>query len=63
MDLWWLINCKKRNGHGRIVFFEPEPKLEKTLLAQAYQVEVRDAQEFDGNYQRYYRSLLENEFY
>lgn len=45
LDLWWLINRKKRETqpHGKIIFYEPENSLDaaKYELLRAYNVEVR----------------------
>ena len=45
LDLWWLINRKKREKaeHGKVVFYEPERPEEATkyALLRAYGVEVK----------------------
>ena len=46
LDLWWLINRKKREKtqpHGRVIFYAPENKAEaaKYALLNAYGVEIR----------------------
>ena len=45
LDLWWLLNRKKREkvSHGKVVFYEPEPpeSAAKYALLRAYGVEVR----------------------
>jgi hypothetical protein len=57
MDLWWLINCKKRHFPERKVFlYKPDIKTEERLLAEAYGVDVV-AEGFDGDYKKYYRQI------
>lgn len=45
LDLWWLLNRKKREKalHGKVVFYEPERPEEaaKYALLRAYGAEVR----------------------
>ena len=45
LDLWWLINRKKREKqpHGKIIFYEPESSgsAAKYALLKAYDVDVR----------------------
>ena len=46
LDLWWLINRKKREKaqpHGKVIFYTPENKSEaaKYALLNAYGVEIR----------------------
>lgn len=57
MDLWWLINCKKRHFPDRkTILYKPDIKPEEKLLAEAYGVEVvQDS--FNGDYQTYYQVL------
>ena len=40
MDLWWLVNCKKRNFSGKTVLYKPDIKVEERLLAETYGMEV-----------------------
>ena len=57
MDLWWLINCKKRNFPGTTVtLYKPDIQTEEALLAEAYGVTVK-TDGFDGNYRAYYSDL------
>ncbi len=37
MDIWWLVNCKKRNfpGKGRIFFYEPNLERENRFAVKA----------------------------
>lgn len=58
IDLWWLINCKKRNGCGRISYFEPNIAEEKQMLSNAYGVHTI-TEEVSGKegYMAYYKRL------
>ena len=47
MDLWWLINRKKREKaepHGKVIYYEPHTPGNETkyALLKAYDVEIRD---------------------
>lgn len=65
MDLWWLINRKKRERaeHGKIVFYEPSTEgfdMKGKLLAD-YGVTVKNMgyiQSKDMNYKSFYREAL-----
>ena len=58
LDLWWLINCKKRNfPHTRVTLFKPDAAPEHRMLAQAYQVRLEDRPPAEGDYRSYYRCL------
>lgn len=59
MDLWWLINCKKRHFPDRkTILYKPDIKTEEKLLAEVYGVEViQDG--YSGYYQEYYKLLHE----
>ena len=53
MDLWWLINCKKRNFPDRkVILYKPDIKPEEKLLAEAYGMIV-ETNGFTGDYQTY----------
>lgn len=57
LDLWWLVNCKKRNFADRkVVLYKPDIKTEEQLLADAYGIEVITAG-FNGDYREYYEWL------
>lgn len=57
LDLWWLVNCKKRNFSDRkVVLYKPDIKTEEQLLADAYGIEVITAG-FNGDYREYYEWL------
>ena len=57
-DLWWLINCKKRNGRGSVTYCEANVRRDKQLLAEACGVKVI-SEAVDGNgYAAYYRKLI-----
>lgn len=57
MDLWWLVNSKKRNGKGKVYYFEPNISFEKKKLAEAYEVEVINLEVNENNYREYYRNV------
>ena len=60
LDLWWLVNCKKRNFPDRkTVLFKPDIRMEERLLAEAYSVEV-DENEVGTSYREYYRQIAGN---
>ncbi len=60
LDLWWLVNCKKRNFPDRkTILFKPDIRIEERLLAEAYDVEV-DRGEIGTGYREYYRRTAEN---
>lgn len=59
LDLWWLINAKKRNFPGtKITFYKPDITPEQELLVEAYGVKVIK-EGFDGDYKKYYEKLIE----
>lgn len=59
MDVWWLINCKKRyfKDYGGIFYYEPEidypDKFNTKVLAKSYRVNIQKMN-FDGDYKRFY---------
>ena len=64
-DIWWLLNCKKRNfkDFGNVYYFEPnittdKKKFNKMALAKSYGVELVD-EGFDGNYKHFYLENVE----
>ncbi len=63
MDLWWLINCKKRNmkNQGKIYFYEAnldkEDKLATKMLAETYGMEVI-TEKVKDNYSSYYKKVI-----
>jgi hypothetical protein len=60
MDLWWLINCKKRNfPESKVVLYKPDLTLEERMLADAYGVRIKDGG-FTGDYKEYYEKICEN---
>lgn len=60
LDLWWLINTKKRNfSETKITFYKPDITPEQELLAEAYGVKVVKG-DFDGDYKKYYEKLIES---
>ena len=59
LDLWWLVNCKKRHFPDRTVtLYKPDIRPEEKLLAEAYGVRVNTAG-FTGDYKAYYQWLCE----
>ena len=55
LDLWWLVNCKKRNFPDRkVVLYKKDIKPEEKLLAEAYGVIV-ETDSFEGDYPAYYQ--------
>lgn len=60
MDLWWLINCKKRNGKGKIYYYEPNLNLEKRTLMETYGVENVDLGMKDKDYREYYFRVFQD---
>lgn len=55
LDLWWLVNCKKRNFPDRnVVLYKPDIKPEERMLANAYGVIVESGG-FLGDYKAYYQ--------
>ena len=60
LDLWWLINCKKRHApHTKIVLYKPDISLEQRLLAQSYNVEVVSDGLVGEDYKGYYKKIYE----
>lgn len=59
LDLWWLINCKKRHFPERkVILYKPDIKPEEKLLAEAYGVIVETAG-YNGDYKAYYKWVYE----
>lgn len=57
LDLWWLINCKKRHFPDRqVILYKPDIKPEEKLLAEAYSLTV-NTDGFTGDYKAYYNWL------
>jgi hypothetical protein len=58
LDLWWLVNCKKRHfSDTQVVLYKPDLKTEERLLAEAYGVKiVTDGLQGD-NYPAYYEEM------
>ncbi|MBO5700870.1 MAG: hypothetical protein J6S71_00365 [Clostridia bacterium] len=57
IDLWWLVNCKKRHFPDRqVILYKPDMKPEEKLLAEAYSVTV-NTDGFTGDYKAYYSWL------
>lgn len=60
MDLWWLVNCKKRNGRGTIYYYEPNLQFEKKALIETYGVKNIDLGVRDKNYREYYFRVFQD---
>lgn len=59
LDLWWLINCKKRNFPDRkVVLYKPDIYPEEKLMAEAYGVVV-ETDGHNGDYKAYYKWVCE----
>lgn len=59
LDLWWLINCKKRNFPDRkVILYKANIKPEEKLLAEAYGVIVKTGN-FGGDYGAHYKWVYE----
>ena len=57
LDLWWLINCKKRHfPDTKVVLYKPVIRTEEKLLAEAYGVTV-ETEGFSKDYKAYYEWL------
>jgi hypothetical protein len=58
LDLWWLVNCKKRNfSDTQVILYKPDLKTEERLLAEAYGVKIVTDGLRDCNYQAYYGEM------
>lgn len=58
LDLWWLINCKKRHfPKTKIVLYKPDVTLEQRLLAQSYNIEVVSDGLIGNDYKSYYNGI------
>lgn len=59
MDLWWLVNCKKRNfPETKITFYSPDITPQRRMLAEAYGVTVIEDGLIDGDYKSYYENIF-----
>jgi hypothetical protein len=60
MDLWWIVNCKKRNfPDSRVVLYKPDIHPEEHLLADAYGVEVETGGLENDDFRKYYEWICE----
>lgn len=59
LDIWWLINCKKRHGsqNSGVYFWDANIADEKKLLAEAYGVNVHSDLVQDGEFPQFYEGL------
>lgn len=58
LDLWWLINCKKRHfPQTKTVLYKPDLPTAQRLLADAYGVEVVCVPRVGSDYPTYYRTV------
>lgn len=66
MDLWWLINCKKRNFSdcGKIYLYEPNMDDDKhialRMLADTFGIKYEDCHVKGGEYREYYESVVKS---
>ena len=61
MDLWWLINCKKRHFKDlKMVLYKTDIKKEEELLAEAYGVEVESGGLNGTDYVGYYKWVCDD---
>ena len=59
MDLWWLINCKKRNfPDTTVTLYKSDIRTEERLLAEAYGVIIKD-DGYAASYRAYYKDVCE----
>lgn len=60
LDLWWLVNCKKRNfPDTTVTLFKPGIRTEERLLAEAYGVRVISDGLTGTDYRGYYAETKE----
>ena len=58
MDLWWLVNCKKKYFENTsVTLYKPDIKTEEKLLAEAYGVKIVQEKVYDKNYKPYYEKI------
>ena len=66
MDLWWLINCKKRNFGkcGTIHLYEPNMEDDNHIairaLSETFDIEYTKKSIKDGKYKEYYKLVIES---
>ena len=66
MDLWWLVNCKKRHfsNCGKIYYYEPNlansNKQGIKMVAEAYGINVITETVNNGEYLPYYKKIINN---
>lgn len=59
MDLWWLVNCKKRHfPDTTVTFYCPDIKPEQKMLAEAYGMIVKTEGLVGDDYKKYYNEIL-----
>lgn len=60
MDLWWLINCKKRHfPNTKIILYKPDITLEQRLISESYKIEIKPDGLVDNNFKEYYHKVYE----
>lgn len=60
LDLWGLINCKKRHfPETKIVLYKPDITLEQRLIAESYNIEIKSDGLVNENYKDYYQKVYE----
>lgn len=62
MDLWWLVNCKKRNcdNLSKIELYKPDASPELRMLADAYGVKINDTVPFKFDFILYYSNVIKH---
>lgn len=59
LDLWWLVNCKKRHfPNTQVILYKPDIHPEEKLLAEAYGIKVESWGD-TSDYMAYYHCLCE----
>ena len=60
LDLWWLINCKKRHfPNTKIVLYKPDITMGQRLIAKSYKMDIMSDGLVDNNYKEYYQKVYE----
>lgn len=58
LDLWWLMDCKKRNGKGDVILYKPDIPEAQKMLAEACGVKVKTCVR-PLSYEEYYEGVFE----
>ena len=57
LDLWWLMDCKKRNGKGEVFLYKPDMPDAQRMLAEVCGVNVRTCSK-PTDYVEYYKKVF-----